>query len=201
MGDDPRGLRRHLTYANVMVTILAVLVVGGGGAYAAKKLKLKNNSVTSAKIRDGNVRTPDLADGAVTGPKLAAGLIGGGSIGRMDNTPGTCSPTGSGTTCVDVVLQMPRAGRVVVNADGGALYTTNAFVAGACQLFADSDSISFGVPLAGSGTTANTDHFALNGVTGVLPAGAHTFSMLCTESSTELSIVDSHLTAVALSAD
>jgi hypothetical protein len=68
-------LRSRLTYANVMVTILAIIVVGGGGAYAASKVKLKNNSVSTRKIRDGAVTGPKLADGAVTGPKLAAGAV------------------------------------------------------------------------------------------------------------------------------
>ena len=74
-------LRSHLTYANVMVTILAVLVVGGSGALAASKLKLKNNSVSTPKIRDGAVTGPKLADGAVTGPKLADGAATGPKLG------------------------------------------------------------------------------------------------------------------------
>ena len=78
---------------------------------------------------------------------------------------------------------------------------------GACQLTVDGTGVSFGVPLAGDGTpgasdnTNTTDHFSLTGVTGVLPAGNHTAALLCTETSSELSINDSHISAVALSAE
>jgi hypothetical protein len=68
-------IRRHLTYANVMVTVLALLVLGGGGAYAAKKLKLKNNSVTSPKIKDGEVANSDLADAVINSAKIKDGQV------------------------------------------------------------------------------------------------------------------------------
>jgi len=69
-----QSVRRRLTYANVMATIAVFGVVAGSGAYAASKLKLKNNSVTTNKIRDGAVVNSKLADGAVTRSKLASGI-------------------------------------------------------------------------------------------------------------------------------
>ena len=68
-----RGLRRHLTYANVMVTVLAVVVLGGGVAYAA-------NTIFSADIVDGQVKTVDLDNGAVTVAKIADGQITGDKV-------------------------------------------------------------------------------------------------------------------------
>ena len=56
-----RRLRPHLTYANVMVTLVAFVVLTGGAAYAA-------NTVFSADIVDGEVKTADLAATAVTPP-------------------------------------------------------------------------------------------------------------------------------------
>ena len=53
------GLRRHITYPNVVAT-LAIFLVLGGGAYAATKLP-KNS-----------VGTKQLKKGAVTPPKLSA---------------------------------------------------------------------------------------------------------------------------------
>jgi hypothetical protein len=52
-----------ITYANVVATLVLVLVVGGSGAYAGSQLakhsvgtkQLKNEAVTSAKIKDGAV--------------------------------------------------------------------------------------------------------------------------------------------------
>jgi hypothetical protein len=62
-------MRPRLTYANVMVTILAFIVLGGG-AYAASELpkgsvgkkQIKNGAVTRAKIADGAVDSSKVAD-------------------------------------------------------------------------------------------------------------------------------------------
>src|SRR5437762_13538429 len=51
-------IRSHLTYSNVMVTILAFIVLGGG-AYAA--FHLPKNSVRSRNIVNGQVKKQDLA--------------------------------------------------------------------------------------------------------------------------------------------
>jgi hypothetical protein len=49
-------IRRHLTYSNVMITLLAFIVFGGG-AYAA--FHLPRNSVKSRNIKDGQVKYRD----------------------------------------------------------------------------------------------------------------------------------------------
>ncbi len=67
-------IRKHLTYANVMVTLL-VFVVLGGGAYAAGQLgkntvgtkQLKNDAVKSGKVKDGTLQAGDLAPGVLPG--------------------------------------------------------------------------------------------------------------------------------------
>jgi hypothetical protein len=71
-------MRRHLTYANVTASLALFVVLAGGGAYAASKLKLKNNSVTTPKIANGAVTSPKLAAGAVTRDKLGPGIVGSG---------------------------------------------------------------------------------------------------------------------------
>jgi hypothetical protein len=81
-----------------MATLAVFLVVAGGAAYAASKLKLKNNSVTTPKIRDGAVTNSKLADGAissskigdgaVTASKIAAGALGAGTLGDGSVTTG-----------------------------------------------------------------------------------------------------------------
>jgi len=52
-----RGIRRHLSYSNVMVTLLAFIVLGGG-AYAA--FHLPRNSVRSKHIVNHQVKQRDL---------------------------------------------------------------------------------------------------------------------------------------------
>ena len=74
-----RRFRPRLTYANVMVTIIAFIVLGGG-AYAA--FHLPKNSVRSKNIVNGQVKQPDLA-----GPQKVkiAGLADTASNGGCTN--------------------------------------------------------------------------------------------------------------------
>jgi hypothetical protein len=71
-------IRANLTYANVMVTVLLFIVLGGG-AYAA--FHLPRNSVRSKNIVNGQVKQRDLAQ-----PQNVKGA------GLVDTTPnGGCS--------------------------------------------------------------------------------------------------------------
>src|SRR5262249_40766655 len=77
-------MRPKLTYANVMVTILAVVILGGGAAYAATKLaknsvgtkQLKNGSVTTAKIKKGAVDSSRLSPSALSAYAKSSDLAG-----------------------------------------------------------------------------------------------------------------------------
>jgi hypothetical protein len=85
-----RGLRAHLTYANVMVTLLAFVVLCGGTAYAVDQLgkesvgarQLKKNAVTSAKVKDGSLRPKDIK--GLMGTPMGIGI------------PGPAGPSGAG---------------------------------------------------------------------------------------------------------
>ena len=80
-------LRPQLTYANVMVTLLAFVVLCGGSAYAVGKLgknsvgtkQLKKDSVTGAKVKNGTLRPGDFAVGAI--PAGAPGPAGPSGAG------------------------------------------------------------------------------------------------------------------------
>ncbi len=79
-------VRPHLTYANVMVTLLAFVVLFGGGAYAASKLgkdsvgtkQLKDDAVKTAKVKDRTLKANDLAAGVI--PETAHGWQANGSV-------------------------------------------------------------------------------------------------------------------------
>ena len=77
-------IRRHLTYANVMATLAALVVLVGGTAYAANQLaknsvgkkQLKAKSVTAAKIKKNAVTTAKIKKNAVTAGKVKAASLG-----------------------------------------------------------------------------------------------------------------------------
>jgi hypothetical protein len=68
-----KRLRPRLTYANVVSTLALFLVLGGGAAFAAKKL-------TTNDIKKGAIKTKLLANKAVTSPKLAKNAVKGLNI-------------------------------------------------------------------------------------------------------------------------
>jgi hypothetical protein len=70
-------MRPRLTYANVMVTILAFIVLGGG-AYAASQLP--KDSVGKKQIKNGAVTRAKIADGAVDGSKVADHSLRAGDL-------------------------------------------------------------------------------------------------------------------------
>jgi hypothetical protein len=84
-----KQIRKHITFANVMSSIAVFLVLGGGAAYAAKKIgsneikgnsittgKLKKNAVTASKIKSNSITTAKIKNGAVTGPKINLTTLG-----------------------------------------------------------------------------------------------------------------------------
>lgn len=103
-----KRLRDQLTYANVMVTLLAFVVLCGGVAVAAGELgrntvgtpQLKRDAVTSAKVKDGSLQPQDLAKSfrpaTPPGPAGPAGPTGPqGPEGRrgFEGPPGPRGPS------------------------------------------------------------------------------------------------------------
>jgi hypothetical protein len=93
-------IRKRLSYANVMSSIAVFLVLGGGAAYAAKKIgsneleagavttaKIKRSAVTRAKIKAKAINTAKIAKGAVTYARLADGAV---SVEKL--APGFTAP-------------------------------------------------------------------------------------------------------------
>src|SRR3954471_18785274 len=69
-------IRSHLTYANVMVTILAFLVLGGGTAVALDG----SNTVFSDDIVNGEVRNADIGTSEVKANNVAPDSLGSAKI-------------------------------------------------------------------------------------------------------------------------
>ena len=72
-----RSIRRHLTYSNVMVTILVFMVLGGGSAVALSGV----NTVQSDDLGPGaQVKAPDVAANAINGSDVVDDSLGGADI-------------------------------------------------------------------------------------------------------------------------
>jgi hypothetical protein len=97
------GLRRHLSYANVMATI-AVFIALGGGAYAVGLKRnsvgtkqLKPNAVIGAKVADSSLGGSDIADGSVGPSDISDGSVGPSDI--SDPQPFQIRDVSAGGSC------------------------------------------------------------------------------------------------------
>jgi hypothetical protein len=85
-----RRIRSHLTYANVMVTILAFVVLGGGTAIGA--IVVSDNSQVAAGTISGHNppsgKHANIIAGSVNGTDLATGAVTSGKIGTSAVTMG-----------------------------------------------------------------------------------------------------------------
>ncbi len=126
-------VRGSLTYSNVMVTILALVVLGGGTAYAATHLgkesvgarQLKKGAVTPAKLSKAATATLAVPKGATgaTGPQGAKGDAGAqGPSGivrafRASNETNPAAQLGTSPFGTDVLSLAVPAGRYFVTAN------------------------------------------------------------------------------------
>lgn len=124
------------------------------------------------------------------------------TIGR--SALGSCEPGAAFTNCSTVILSMPRPGRVLVNA-GGQWHSDDpagTSVRGLCRINLDGNPLT-GVTEEGSLSqqTDGNQEQALAGVTavtGVLPAGDHTFTVACSDDVGDMDFTDVRLSAVLL---
>jgi hypothetical protein len=123
-------LRGSLTYSNVMDTVLALLVLGGGTAYAASYLgketvgarQLKKGAVTPAKLNPSSVAKligPQGSTGATgpQGPKGDSGPSGVVRAFRKSNSVSPASKLGSSLFGTEVLSLAVPPGRYFVTTD------------------------------------------------------------------------------------
>ena len=93
-------LRPKLTYANVMVTILAFVVLSGGAALAASQLgknsvgtkQLKKNAVTTAKVKREAITAAKVKKGTLTGTQINVSTLGTVPTARTAQTATALAP-------------------------------------------------------------------------------------------------------------
>jgi len=169
---------------------------------AVTTAKIKNGAVTGAKMNFAGVTVPNAnhannADHATTADN--ATTVGGASLDSLTlgrSIASSCDPaTTTFVDCGTVGLTLPRSGRVLIVANVGYDGSNSNGYRGDCRLQADTTAVgstisfgqapyvaSSGTVVGGPGFNANgQDGGGLNGVTGVLPAGAHAFSLQCNQ--------------------
>jgi hypothetical protein len=141
-------IRRHVSFANVM-SVIAVFLLIGGGAYAAKKINgktIKNNSIPASKLKKDVLTGLDRCPSAA--PTNLGGLCHGPAQADADFDIAVA------TTCPNQGLRLPTVGEAILitKSVGGQTWTdqisapTNAvIVAGgnAPNLLAQSTPIPF----------------------------------------------------------
>lgn len=98
-----RSLRGRLSYATVVSSISAFIVLAGGVAYAANQIaktsvgakQLKAKSVTAAKLKKNSVTAAKIKKNAVTGAKVKDASLTGGSFAAGSRYSHVVHSTGS----------------------------------------------------------------------------------------------------------
>jgi hypothetical protein len=191
----------------------------GDGAVTTNKIA--DNAVTSGKIADNAVTTTKIANDAVTGDKVKESTLGevpsasnattvGGvsagalTVGRSGNEV-SCFGT-TDYTCASVILNLPRAGRVLLisqlpmhaDAEGSSA---------SCHLTRNGTEIAETTTTPGvlQDTDSNEGSETANGgvtvVTGVVPAGSSTFTQVCSDTGGNPHFRNTSLSAVLLGTD
>ena len=116
------GLRRHLTFANVVSALALVIALGTGGAYAA-------NTVFSSDIVDGQVKVADIGQGAVATSEVLNDTATGGGLTAADLRSQSVGPSeAAGLTGGDIAGDSLKGADVdessLVLADGWGASTT-----------------------------------------------------------------------------
>ena len=181
---------------------------------------VRTNTLKGADVDEsslGKVPSAANADSAVTSAHAAtadnatnaanADTVGGIgpdalTIGRSDL--GACEPGAAFTNCASVVLPMARAGRVLVTA-GGQWHSdepAGTSVRGLCRINLDGGAFTRPRRRARSRSrptaTRSRPSRAITLVTGVLPAGNHTFTVACSDDVGDMDFTDVRLSAVLL---
>jgi hypothetical protein len=200
-------LRSHLTYANVMVTILAFVVFGGGTAVALNG----SNTVQSDDLGPGaQVKAPDVAANAVNSQDIADKSITGADVaasalprGRAKTS--SCNPKSTDfEDCGHVTLHLTRPSRVLIIASAMWFANTNApgGTKGTCRLAVN--GAPFGPNAFPGEATLNTNVFeqqslTLTNVTDPnLGAGNHSFGLACDEDQGDIEFDPTYVSAVVL---
>ena len=206
-----RPIRRHLSYANVMVTILAFIVLTGGTAVALTG----SNTVQSDDLGPGaQVKAPDVAANAVNGSDIVNGSIAGADIAASALPEGrkitsSCEPTSSAfVDCGTLTINLPRPGLrvlIVASAEWASVGVGSGFgsgAAGRCRIGVNGAPFGPdahpGEPIDNSDIGENHSLTLTNVTDPNLGAGNHTFGLACNETVNNINFPQTYVSAVVL---
>jgi hypothetical protein len=119
-------IRRHLSYANVGVTVCLFLILAGGAAYATGELgsrDIRDNSLRSEDLKNRKaVRGTDVARNALRGGQIAERTLKAESFAPLAGEgKAVCDLTAatSAVECVKTSIRLKRRSRLLVVATGG----------------------------------------------------------------------------------
>ena len=177
--------------------------------------KIKKKAVTEAKIADGAVTTAKIANDAVTGEKVNESTLGevpsAKTVGGVSPNALTVGRSGYATecfgttnyTCASAALNLPRSGRVLLVSQL-PMHPDDANSRATCHLQRNGVEIPETTTTPGALTDAvsNEGSEIANGgvtvVTGVVPAGASTFTQNCSDVEGNPHFVKTSVSAVLL---
>jgi hypothetical protein len=160
-----RRIRRHLTYSNVMVTLLAFIVLTGGTAVAldgantvfsddivngeVKAADVAANAINGSKVADNQVSTLDVRNDTLSGGGLVAGDLRPDSVGATELANASVSleklsAVGSATANTDPTAAAPfliKARAEATDVDVGSSDDVNIYTATRDFLIVDAWSI------------------------------------------------------------
>jgi hypothetical protein len=160
--------------------------------------------VPSAANADNSAHATNATNATNAANADTVGGIGPDALTIGRSALGGCEPGVTFANCASVVLPMPRPGRVLVTA-GGQWHSDNAAgtsVRGLCRI--NLDGAPFTSPTEEGSLSQQTDgnqEQAMSGITlvsGVLPAGDHTFTVACSDDVGDMDYTDVRLSAVLL---
>lgn len=213
-------IRRHLTYANVMVTLLAFIVLTGGTAAAlngantvqsddlgpgaqVQAADVASNAIGSGKVVNNSLTGADIFETSLDRVRYSVTSVIGGK-GRSSPGFGTCDPDGGASvTCAEVTVDPPDSSNILLTGQATALAEDNAGPGGgACQISAPGYGTEDGSTASVSvrsieGSFVHVGRMTTSTVWGPFPAGSQTFRLNCSES-INVRYVQARITAVAL---
>lgn len=190
-------IRRHLSYANVGVTVCLFVILAGGIAYATGKIgshEIKNNSIKSVDLKNRKaVRGKDVVGNSLRGAQIGEKTLNAQAFAPLaGNGAASCAlTTTSPVACARTSIRLQRPSRLFIVATGGQ-ESNGVPTHASCAIRIDGVAIGGGAA-PGEDRVDNTSSAAQNGFAltvvtsgnappfhdGALQKGRHTIALTC----------------------